>query len=128
MELRRPRRGVFQYAARAPRPHLPLGSRHVHGGVKRKRPPCYLGGRLHWRAIWVSEMTPDRARSLQPAFAVGGRESSRPAIQRTHRLHADSRSSPSPVMPVLPSRGEITAIAPAIDAVVPPTPQYSWPL
>ena len=28
----------------------------------------------------------------------------------------------------LPSRAEIEALAPAIDAVVPPTPQFSWPL
>ena len=28
----------------------------------------------------------------------------------------------------LPSRAEIEAIAPSIDAVVPPTPQYTWPL
>lgn len=31
-------------------------------------------------------------------------------------------------MPPLPSRSEIEAIAAAIDAVVPPTPQFSWPL
>lgn len=31
-------------------------------------------------------------------------------------------------MPTLPTRAEIEAIAPAINAAVPPTPQYSWPL
>ena len=31
-------------------------------------------------------------------------------------------------MPSLPSRSEIEAIAAAIGAVVPPTPQFSWPL
>lgn len=31
-------------------------------------------------------------------------------------------------MPTLPSRAEIEALAPSIDAVVPPTPHYSWPL
>lgn len=31
-------------------------------------------------------------------------------------------------MPKLPTLAEIESIAPAIDAVVPPTPQYSWPL
>jgi threonine dehydratase len=30
--------------------------------------------------------------------------------------------------PVLPTRAEIEAIAPAINAIVPPTPQFSWPL
>ena len=30
--------------------------------------------------------------------------------------------------PALPSRAEIEALTPAINAVVPPTPQYSWPL
>jgi threonine dehydratase len=28
----------------------------------------------------------------------------------------------------LPTRGEIEALAPAINSIVPPTPQYSWPL
>src|SRR3954462_13402097 len=31
-------------------------------------------------------------------------------------------------MPTLPTRAEIEAIAPELDAIVPPTPQYSWPL
>ena len=31
-------------------------------------------------------------------------------------------------MSSLPTRAEIEAIAPSINAVVPPTPQYSWPL
>lgn len=31
-------------------------------------------------------------------------------------------------MPALPTRAEIEALAPQIDAIVPPTPQYSWPL
>jgi threonine dehydratase len=31
-------------------------------------------------------------------------------------------------MPKLPSRAEIEAVAPALDALVPPTPTFSWPL
>ena len=31
-------------------------------------------------------------------------------------------------MTTLPTRAEIEAVAPSINAVVPPTPQYAWPL
>jgi threonine dehydratase len=76
-----------------------------------RKPPEYAFVRI-WAGSYAQTGT---SRVFQPAQV-------QPACSGTARLHARA------AMSSLPSRAEIDAIEPEITAVVPHTPQYSWPL